>query len=227
MNKQHNTQPTSNRRLAGALGIAAMTLGCAFTAMPAGAAVLDFSGNICGGACINFGTIDDTYGDIAGVVDVSYRNLLGNVGATNLRYWSTDYNDLVDVAWTDGGDGNSRGEIFIQPLNGQAVTLNSFDLGAWVNTTLSSTYTILDGAMNIRFESGAIDVGSPPNHSHYDFVGLSSLDGIRIQWGPSAFNVGIDNINYTLAGAPVPLPPGLALLGTGVLVLVGRQRRRA
>lgn len=227
MDKKNSPQAFTTSPLGGALGVAVIALSSAFTAAPAGANVLDFSGNICSGPCANFGTIDDTYGDIAGVVDVSYRNLLGNTGATNLRYWSTDYNDLVDVAWTDGGDGNSRGEIYIQPLNGHAVTLNSFDLGAWVNTTRTSTYSILDGAMNVLFESGSIEVGSPPNHSHYDFAGLTSLDGIRIQWGPSAFNVGIDNINYSLSGAPVPLPPGAALLGASLLALLGRHRRGA
>ena len=225
MKKQNNEQRYTTPRLVGTLGVAVLALGSALMAAPASANVLDFSGNICSGPCVVSSFIDDTYGDIAGVVDVSYRNLLGNTSLTNLRYWSTDYNDLVDVAWTDGGDAGSRAEIYIQPLNGEAVTLNSFDLGAWVNTTRTSTYTILDGAMNILFESGSIAVGSPPNHSHYDFTGLTSLDGIRIQWGPSAFNVGIDNINYTLAGTPVPLPPTAALLGGCLLALAGRRRR--
>lgn len=227
MNKQNNAQTHITNWLFGAVGVAVITLGGAVMAAPASANVLDFSGNICSGPCADFGTIEDTYGDIAGVVDISYRNLLGNTGVTNLRYWSTAYNDLVDVAWTDGGDTTSRGEIYIQPLNGQAVTLNSFDLGAWIDTTRTSTYTILDGAMNILFESGSIEVGSPPDHSHYDFVGLTSLDGIRIQWGPSAFNVGIDNINYSFTGTPVPLPPGAALLGAGLLALLKRRRREA
>ena len=35
-------------------------------------------------------------------------------------------------------------------------------------------------------------------HSHYD-INLFSADGIRIPWGPSAFNVGIDNIDFSNA----------------------------
>ena len=210
---------------AAVVAIGAMTL-----AAPAGAEVLTFPDNICNGstACSDSSFIDASYGDVAGVVDVSYRNLLGNTQLTQLRYWHNDYNDLEGVAWTDGGDSNSRAEIFIQPLNGDAVTLHGFDLGAYFDSQLTTQFTILDGALNVLFESGPLTIGIQPDnlHNHFAFANLSSLDGIRIQWGPSAYNVGIDNINFTV-GAQVPLPPAVTLFGGGLLALLGRRRRAA
>ena len=53
---------------------------------------------------------------------------------------------------------------------------------------------------------------------------------MRTQWGPSAFNVSIDNINFTmsLAGDPIPVP--VPVPGAGYLLTAGPEmlaRRRA
>lgn len=208
---------------------AAAMLGAAAT--PASAVVLTFDGNICestGGVCTTNSQIREDYGDIPGVLDVQYRNLLGNTSVTKLRFWTTDYNDLVNVAWTDGGDGGSRAEIFLKPLNGSIVTLNGFDLGAWPDTQRTSTFTILDGDGNLLTDSGGnITIGIQPGnlHSSFDFslLDISSASGIRIQWGPSAFNVGIDNIDFSMSAIPLPAPAWL--LGGGLLTLVARRRR--
>jgi hypothetical protein len=212
---------------AGRLGAALMALSAACAALPASADLLTFDGNICNGgqACGDAALIDTSYGDVEGVVDVQYRNLIGNPSSDGLRFWRDDYNDLVNVAWTDGGDSNSRAEIFIKPLNGQAVSLHSFDLGAWLDGQINSQFTILDGALNVLFESGPLTIGIQPEnlHNQFNFTDLTSNDGIRIQWGPSAFNVGIDNIHFTVA--PVPLPAPAWLLSGGLLTLAARRRR--
>ena len=80
----------------------------------------------------------------------------------NFVYWDTGYNDLTSVAWASGGDGASQGEIFLKPLNGDGVRLNSFDLGAWPNTQRGSSFTILDGTSNTLFSSGPITVATLP-----------------------------------------------------------------
>lgn len=210
---------------AGRWGAALITLGAACAALPASAEVLTFDGNICGGAaCSDFGTIDKSYGDVAGVVDVQYLNLVGNTGFDQLRFWHNDYNDLTNVAWTDGGDQVSRAEIFIKPLNGGAVTLNSFDLGAYSHTQRNTSFSILDGDNNLLEDSGGnVLIGVGDVHNHFIFSGLSSASGIRIQWGPSAYNVGIDNIDFSVSAVPLPAPAWL--LGGGLVALLARRRR--
>ena len=86
---------------------------------------LTFDGAICGGVCANGSIISQSYGDVAGVVDVQY-NPTGAAGA-EIRFWSTGYNNLTNVAYANSG----VSEIFLQPLNGRTVVLNSLDLGAW------------------------------------------------------------------------------------------------
>ncbi|MCC6706707.1 MAG: PEP-CTERM sorting domain-containing protein [Gammaproteobacteria bacterium] len=217
----------SKRSLVALSGV--FVLASALSAAPAGAEVLTFDGNICGNgseACGNFSSISQSYGDIADVLDVQYSNLLGNAAATSLNFWTTDYNDLVNIAWTDGGDGNSSAEIFLKPLNGSSVSLHSFDLGAWLNSQLTSRYTVRDGDGNLLASSGGdITIGIQPGnlHSHFDFSGISSTTGIRIQWGPSAYNVGIDNIAFSVSAVPLPAPAWL--LGGGLVTLLARRRR--
>lgn len=219
---EHTPRGRTYDALAGALFVAA-----SLSAVPASAALLTFDGDICNGgqACADFGFIDNSYGDVAAVVDVQYLNLVGNPGADQLRFWHADYNDLTNVAWTDGGDGGSRAEIFIKPLNGDVVTLNSFDLGAYFHTQLSTTISILDGDNNLlAFTPSGVLIGAGDLHTHFDF-NLSSASGIRIQWGPSAYNVGIDNIDFNVGAVPLPAPAWM--LGGGLAALLARRRRRA
>ena len=207
--------------------LAALTLAASASAA---ATTLDFAGNICdlaGGVCGAGSYIKENYGDIAGVLDVQYLNLIGEPGITQLRYWPDSYSDLFGVAWTSGGDLNSRAEIFLKPLNGGSVTLNGFDLGSWPTTSHNTQVSVLDGDGNLLFDSGAISINGAV-HSHFGFTTVASASGIRIQWGPSAYNVGIDNIDFGLSNlAPVPLPAPAWLLGGGLLTLAARRRRTA
>ncbi len=209
-----------------------MSIGLAWMVMwaPGQAAILTFDGNICSGgqSCGDSSPIDQSYGDIAGQVDVIYRNIAPFPGDPGLLFWATDYNDLVNVAWTSGNDSSSIAEIFLSPTPGNKVTLNSFDLGAFSNTQRDSQYTILDGAMNELFSSGTIPIGIQPGNLHNTFTpNLTSHDGIRIQWGPSAFNVGIDNVDFTVMPAAVPVPSAMLLFGTGIAGLVGWRWRQS
>lgn len=213
------------------LALCALAGVLSLSAPQAGAAVLDFSGNICGpggnGECLDGSAIGADHGDIAGVLDVQYRDL-NNPSATTLFFWRADYNDLLGVAWVGGGDGASRAEIFLKPLNGDVVTLNSFDLGAWPDTQRDTSFTILDGDGNLLADSGGtVTIGIQPGNLHntFDFTGqgIASATGIRIQWGPSAFNVGIDNIDFNVGAVPLPAPAWL--LGGGLLTLAARRRR--
>ena len=200
----------------------------------ASAYTLTFDGDICTASpCTNFSLIQQSYGDVAGVVDVKYNYDINNPGTTTgaagseMSFWTTDYNDLVNVAYSSTG---GIPTIFLQPLAGQAVTLNGLDLGAWPNRTGLSQLTIVDGLNNVLFTTGGgpfsepVGVGST-THNHYSFL-LTSLTGIGIQFGPESYNVGIDNVDFTVGVNPVPLPAALPLFASAVALFGVYARRR-
>jgi len=193
------------------------------------AATLTFDGDICnpGGnsACV-FGTdIGGSYGSIPGQIDVSYASRVGagNAAAThsNLRFWDNFFGDLTNVAYAIN-DSAKVGEIALRPKAGFQVTLNSFDLAGWMLGG-NSQVTIYDGAFNVLFSSGTISV-TGPGHTTFS-PGLTRSDGIVIQWGPDAWVVGIDNVNFSVSAVPEPSVFVMLAVGLG-LVLVRLNARR-
>ena len=197
---------------------------------PAFADTLTFDGNICngGGACSNYGLIDQSYGDTA-FVDVQTRyDSSGAASAANaLQFWDNNYNELTNVVF--GTAGSNGASVFFAPVAGYEVTLNSFNIGAYPNRDgAPSQYTIFDGLGAILYSSGEIAVGSG-NLSNFYNVGLTSANGIGLLWGPEAFNVGIDNVSFTVSaigGGAVPEPTTWAMLILGLGIVGGTLRRR-
>ena len=221
--------------LNGKFAAAAAALGLALVATTgANASVLTFDGNICfGGNVCGIGSlIDQTYGDTA-TVDVQYnRDITDGIYTTGgagseLSWWDTGYNDLVNVAW-----GNSAGTpmIFLKPTTGLTVFLNGFDLGGFPSAQNATQVTIVNGLNQVLYASGPITAGTSPFVARHFSFNLSSASGIGIQWGPDGFNVGIDNVDFTTAAVT-----GVPELGTWALMLAGfglagaglRARRRA
>jgi len=210
-------------------GYLASTFGlvAAIGLQPAQAALLTFDGNICAGSpCAPGWLIDANYGSTAEVT-VSYadRQAAGNSAliSSQLLFWTTDYNNLINVAY-----GTNVAEIRLTPDALHSVTLNSFDLGAWPNTTRNTQYTIYDGLYTTLFSSGAIVVGTGNVASSFA-PNITSGNGIIIQFGPDAFNVGIDNINFTanlLNPNQIPEPATLLLLGTALLAAAAARKRQ-
>jgi hypothetical protein len=210
-------------------GLAGLAITAALgLAASAQADVLTFDGNICsgGGACSNGTLVDQSYGDIAGQLDVQWDwDIASNIGSQNFRFWVDSYSDLTNVGWANSG---ATGEIFLAPLSGFQVTLNSFDLGAWPLTNRNTQVTILGGNRDLLYSSGAITVlGSlrstfTPN--------LTRADGIRIQFGPDAYNVGIDNVSFDVSSTgaiPEPATWAMMILGFGAAGSMIRRRRTA
>ena len=208
-----------------------LLLAALFSIGTANATILTFDGDICDGgkSCSNGGSIDQSYGD-SGQLDVQYnRDITGSQLNKNLTFWTTDYNDLVNIAYGGYTDTSGVAEIFLKPSSGYSVTLNGFDLGAFFKATLNSQFTIVDGSSNTLFSSGTIPVGGGNTHSSYS-VNYSSPSGIGIQWGPTAVSVGIDNVDFTvprISDNTVPEPATLALIGVGLVGLGFSRRRRA
>ncbi|MBK5926160.1 hypothetical protein [Rhodobaculum claviforme] len=199
-------------------------------AAPVSAATLDFSGDICGGPCINNAPIDSTYGSILGQLAVSYTfNVNTATSDAFLRWYGPDYSGLTGVAY---GANGGRPEILFTPAAGYEVTIRSFQLGAWPNQNRTTQVSVLDRDGNALFASpaGITISGTAPT----TFSGpWTRSDGLRIQWGPDGFNVGIDNIVFSVQPTGttnvIPLPASLWLLGGGLVALLGagRTRRRA
>jgi hypothetical protein len=187
---------------------------------PARASTLDFNGDICGGACGNGYAIDSNYGSTA-TVSVSYNDGNGN---PYLYFWGPQYSNLTNVAY--GYDASVTAEIFLTPHAGYSVTLSSLDLGAWPNTDRTSQLTVVNGSNSVLYSSGAITI-SGTTASHF-LLNLTSSNGIGIEFGPNAYDVGIDNVVFSANLTATPLPAALPLFagGLGILGLVGARRKR-
>jgi hypothetical protein len=207
-----------------------LTLGAASASQ---ATTLTFDGNICdgvGGVCTNYALINQSYGDTANV-DVQYnRNVAGAVTGTpeaRLSYWKDDYNNLQNVAW---GTAGQTSMVLLKPTGG-SVTLNGFDLGGYFRAVTTTQVTIVDGLGGILFSSGPITVGTGNVFRHFSF-NLTSNNGIGIQWGPDAFNTGIDNVDFSFTpngggGVPEPATWAMMIAGFGLTGMAIRRRRSA
>lgn len=181
------------------------------------------AGSACGvgTTCSNWSYLSQSYGDVAGVVDVSLVN--ANSPANSLQYWYADYNDLRDVAFAGGGDSNSHGRIELKALNGGQIQLNSMDFGAYPNTSRGThiRVTTIGGGTTLFSYDGNIGLGSSGQSAFAPAV--SSTGGLWIDWYNSAYNVGIDNVNFSVNAVPEPETWAMLLTGLG---LIGARRRR-
>ncbi len=218
---------TIGQRLKVFVGVVAVAM---FFGAEVHATVLTFDGNICSGGnpCIDFAALDQTYGDIAGQLDVVYAHRVSGGNAASdeafLKSWGTAYSDLLNVAWGGFGRNSGVSEIALIPNAGFQVTLNGFDLGAWPNTDRGSQYSIYDSAYTLLASSGAITIDGTV-HSHFPFS-LTNASGLIVQWGPDAYDVGIDNVDFTVqrVTASVPEPTTGFLLSSGLLMMLPRKR---
>ncbi len=198
--------------------------------MMAEAAVLTFDGPICngtGGACGNGFSIDQGYGDMAGV-DVVYDGNPGAAGLQSFAFWADSYSGMTNVAYYGGG-----ATLSFVALAGQAVSLGGLSLGGWPNADRVLGFTVTDLATsNEVFRSGTssdplITVpGTTPSVFTFD---VTSSAGLMITFLGDFYNGGVDNVIYGAADVgAIPLPAGAPLLGLGLgaLALLSRRRRR-
>lgn len=172
---------------------------------------LTFEGRFCvggDGTCVNGSAILQTYGDGPGV-DVEYDGNTATSGLDPLTHWGEGYGGTQDIAYAVA---DKTGSIFLKPLQGALITLKSFMLATYAVDRMSQ-FTILDGLGNVLASVARLNV---PYAEPFQFSRpLSSDTGIRIEFGPEAYNVGIDEIVFETT-IPVPLDPA----GTGLLGLM-------
>jgi hypothetical protein len=199
---------------------------------------LDFNGDICGPAgnqpCGDGVQIGQNYGDSA-FVDVGYQSVVapGNTAQLEafLKWWSTGYSDLVNVVWGAFSDATGVSEIRLNPAPGFEVSLTSLDMGSWPNTSRNSQLTVFDD------DYSTILYGPDPRlvdgtvHTHFALNLAYNAEGVRIQWGPSGFNVGLDNVIFDVRPinsnpTSVPAPASLILVGAALLAGVAYRGLR-
>ena len=173
-------------------------------------------------SCGDGSYISQAHGDVTGLLDVTYTDVNN---ARSLVWWGTQYNNLFGVAWSSGSDGDSSARIELMPLNGQVVTLSSFDLGAYAFTTRGTNLTITDSLSGATLFSYAGPVGNGAVSATSFAPNVSSANGLRINWQNSAYNVGIDNITYSVSAVPEPASLALMLAGAGLVGAAARRRR--
>jgi hypothetical protein len=174
--------------------------------------------------CGNNGYLLQSHGDIPGLLDVSYlAPRQGSIGT--LYWWNTSYNNLFGVVWAPGGDSDSEARIDFRPLQeGAVVTLNSFDLGAYSNTTRNTTVSVVELGTGTTLFSYSGPVGNGSLNATAFTPSVSSTKGLRLVWQDSAYNVGVDNISLSVT--PVPEANALALAAVGMAVAGLALRRR-
>jgi hypothetical protein len=212
---------------------AAFVLAAAAAPAAAETTTLTFSGNICGTtgnqACGNYSPIGQSYGDSAGA-DVQYRSIDTSTGATFepfLKFW-TQYGDLPGIVWGGGGQSGYASEIVIAAAAGYEVSLIGFDFATYLSRSATVPFSITSLGGTSIF-SGT-EPTLTPAHNSLAINSAYFTDGIRLQWGPDGYDVGLDNIAFdvraTAVAAAVPEPASWAMMISGFGLVGGALRRR-
>jgi len=199
--------------------------------------VLDFTGG---------GVVPNSFGDNA-EVDLSYRGFVasgwgpGQADSGTVRFFTTGYGDLPGAGWTFIN--GARGEIRIEATAAtDSVSVDSFLTAGWIGDQLLQWY-VYDLAGNLL---GSEDNGLAPNAGNVSVTpGLSAQGGVIFQWGEDAWDVGIQNFQFTVgqSSTPVvvsqqspnpgpqrpsviPVPAAAPLLLTGAALLGAMRLRR-
>lgn len=173
--------------------------------------------------CTNWAWLSQSYGDVAGVVDVTYS--APRQPGKSLEWWAASYNTLWGVAFAPGSDTDSQARIELLPVQpGDGVSLSGFDLGAYSNDTRNTTVNIfaVGGGPALFTYSGPVGNGAV-SATHFA-VNVFSANGLWIEWQDSAYNVGIDNIEYGVTAIPEPGSYALFALGLAALGALRRTR---
>lgn len=156
-------------------------------------------------------------------VTVDYVGSPGN--QADLNFWATGYNDLVNVVEYEP-DGAPEFSLVFTATNGQAVRLESFDLGNFGGAITLPSLTITNENNVVLWQmtniampgSNLPHISFNPNVAGTMLTLKADISGL----GGASDNVGLDNIAFGQEAVPEPFTmAGIAGLG----LLAARRKR--
>ena len=208
-------------------------------ASAAEATTVDFSNYYGGTGKNDWVAVDQSYGDIAGVLDVSYEviSALGygsaSIGTPDVYSWDIPGAGYTNAEETNSGalvaSGNNPNvmlQITLTALGSNAIT----SFGAMFAYWMDEGYPITNVVGNFRlFDENGNLVFTFDNSNNY----LSSVSGsglnyksLTLQVGPD-YNLGVQSFNFETASvSAVPVPPAFLLLGSAFTGLFGLRFAR-
>jgi len=214
------------------------TVVCLLLSIPAHATVLTF--DIAGAT--NPSTMPQSYGDAVTAtnmgsfsygalggftpnVSVSYESATGG----ELNFWSTGYNDLVNVLENEA-DGEIGYSITFTADPGFRVVLESLDMGNWGAAITVPGMEIKNGSGSTLANYPSILLADSATQSHASFT--PSVQGQTLVLhvdttglSTNSDNVGLDNIQFSQV--VVPEPAAACLVATALLGLLPLRSRRS
>lgn len=191
---------------------------------------LDFTGAICAqGACSNGSFLSQSYGDIAGALDVSHQglNLDKSTYEPALKYWTSGYSGIGHAIWTGGNDMSFIAEMRFAPAAGYKVALQSLVFGSYANSSPGSSFVVLDAlTLGTLYSSGRFN---PAAGTAAEFTlpsSVASSNGLILRWGADAYNMGLGAVSMSVTPVPEAETWAMLLAGLGVMGTVVRRRGR-
>jgi hypothetical protein len=173
----------------------------------------------------NYAHVPDGYGSTADVT-VSYRTLNHDLtqAFSYAESWNAGYADLKTAVYA-AASGYILDVTITAKDPSKSVVLNSFDVAAYPPgnyTREADVFEVRDGIGTVLVDYKSFDISGLIAQTLYPGV---SANSISILLGYD-WNNGINNINYSIGTAPVPIPSAILLFGTGLAGLAGTRLRR-
>ncbi len=192
--------------------------------------------------------VPQDYGDrIVGTVDplTGYQYGLGggftpNVLVDYVENSSAQSNPIINYKSGYGDLSNAAGnasytadaELILTPDAGYSVSLNRFDVGAWLSAR-DGIIKVLNSDDSVLFNSGVVTVPGTVAGGHWSYSGpvIESDNALRITFRDPTDTVGIwgsfaiDNVDFYQSVTAIPEPSACLILGVVSIPFVIRRRR--
>jgi len=156
---------------------------------------------------------------------IEYRDL-STADNWTLAWWKDGYNDLPSAIYAGSADDGSHARITLWAQPGYQVKLNGFALGAYLDGSLGTQVWVyeLGGAQTLL--QGAVTAGNTDTNTAtaLSFGAAASAQGWVIEWQDSAYNVGLNRLDFEVTAVPEPQAWLLMLAGLGGLAWRRRPR---
>lgn len=206
----------------------------------AGATTVDFSKYYGGTGANDWVAVDQTYGDIAGVLDVSYEviSALGygsaSLGTPDVYSWDIPGAGYRNGSEPDAGALSSSGinpnamlQITLTALGNNVITSFGAAIAYWLDD--GAPFFPLAGNFRVFDENGnsVLAFDNDPGTTLIGFsTGGSGQQSYTLQVGPD-YNLGVQSFNFETASvSAVPVPPAFLLLGSAFAGLFGLRFAR-